>query len=74
MVVVLQFVHVETRDVLEQHHGLEVLAVEGAVHVHRDEGVTALLRQMGPFPLWRGEEPLEEALEPVYRAVREKYR
>lgn len=34
----------------------------------------ALLRQMGPFPLWRGEEPLEEALEPVYRAVREKYR
>ena len=33
----------------------------------------ALLRQLGPFPLWRGDEPLEEALAPVYRAVRDKW-
>lgn len=34
----------------------------------------ALLRQLGPFPLWRGEIPLMEALEPMYRMVRERWR
>ena len=40
--------------------------------VDRAAAPAAPLRQLGPFPFWRGEMDLLEALEPVYRAAAER--
>ncbi|MTV50517.1 hypothetical protein GJ688_16350 [Heliobacillus mobilis] len=40
----------------------------------RSSQTAPLIKQLGPFPLWRGQKPLEESLEPAYRRASQRGR